>query len=73
MNAPILAQTGEDRRIMIEECIEDLLGYPAPSYEKPYKAHIYIEENWGEEFRDLPNDWKTTFIRLCSPYLDHLG
>ena len=44
MNAPILAQTGEDRRIMIEECIEDLLGYPAPSYEKPYKAHIFIEE-----------------------------
>ncbi|PKG68292.1 MULTISPECIES: AAA family ATPase [Pseudoalteromonas] len=73
MNAPILAQTGEDRRIMIEECIEDLLGYPAPSYEKPYKAHIFIEENWGDEFGDLPNDWKTTFIRLCSPYLDHLG
>jgi predicted ATPase len=72
MNAPILAQTGEDRRIMIEECIEDLLGYPAPSYEKPYKAHIFIEENWGDEFDDLPNDWKTTFITLCSPYLDHL-
>lgn len=72
MNAPILVQTGEDRRIMIEECIEDLLGYDAPNSEKPYKAHVHIEGNWGQDFTDLPNDWKSIFIRLCSPYLDHL-
>ncbi|WP_226646042.1 ATP-dependent nuclease [Microbulbifer variabilis] len=72
MNAPILAQTGQDRRIMIEECIEDLLGYDAPSSEKPYKAHLHIQKNWGDEFIDLPNDWKSIFITLCSPYLDHL-
>ncbi|WP_297531987.1 ATP-dependent endonuclease [Thalassolituus sp.] len=72
MNAPILEQTGHERRIMIEECIEDLLGYDAPSSEKPYKAHLHIQNNWGDEFSDLPNDWKSTFITLCSPYLDHL-
>jgi predicted ATP-dependent endonuclease of OLD family len=72
MNAPILAQTGNDRRIMIEECIEDLLGYAAPSSEKPYKAYLHIQNNWGDSFEELPNDWKSTFITLCSPYLDHL-
>lgn len=72
MNAPILAQTGNARRIMIEECIEDLLGYDAPSSEKPYKAHLHIQNNWGDAFVDLPDEWKSTFINLCSPYLDHL-
>ena len=73
MNAPILEQTGESRRIMIEECIEDLLGYPAPSSEKPYRAYLHIQENWGEEFNELPEHWKSVFISLCSPYLDHLS
>lgn len=72
MNAPILEQTGEDRRVMIEECIEDLLGYSAPGSEKPYKAYQHIQDNWPDDFNDLPGDWKSTFIQLCSPYLDHL-
>lgn len=72
MNAPILAQTGNDRRIMIEECIEDLLGYDAPSSEKPYKAYLHIQNNWSDDFDGLPNDWKSTFITLCRPYIDHL-
>jgi len=72
MNAPILLQTGDDRRVMIEECIEDLLGYAAPSSEKPYKAYLHIQNNWEDDFEELPNDWKSTFITLCSPYLDHL-
>lgn len=72
MNDPILTQTGNDRRIMIEECIEDLLGYPAPSSEKPYAAHRHIQTNWGSGFNTLPEGWKSIFISLCSPYLDHL-
>jgi putative ATP-dependent endonuclease of OLD family len=72
MNDPILAQTGEDRRIMINECIEDLLGYPAPSSEKPYKAYKHIDDNWSNSFSELPEDWKTVFLNLCAPYLDHL-
>ena len=72
MNDPILAQTGNERRVMIEECIEDLLGYGAPSSEKPYQAYVHIQENWGDEFDGLPANWKSTFISLCSPHLDHL-
>ncbi|WP_405278488.1 AAA family ATPase [Cobetia sp. Ld8] len=72
MNAPILAQTGEQRRIMIEECIEDVLGYEAPSSEKPYRAHKHIQENWGDEFLEIPECWRNIFIDLCAPYLNHL-
>ncbi|MEH8245358.1 AAA family ATPase [Aeromonas veronii] len=72
MNAPILAETGADRRIMIEECIEDLLGYDAPSSEKPYKAFQHISQNWDNDFNGLPERWKTIFLELCAPYLDHL-
>lgn len=72
MNDPILQQTGADRRVMIHECIEDLLGYTAPTSEKPYKAYVHIQNNWGADFNSLPPQWKDTFINLCSPYLDHL-
>ncbi|WP_446892088.1 ATP-dependent nuclease [Aeromonas veronii] len=72
MNAPILAETGADRRIMIEKCIEDLLGYDAPSSEKPYKAFQHISQNWDNDFNGLPERWKTIFLELCAPYLDHL-
>lgn len=72
MNAPILAQTGDARRIMIEGNIESLLGYAPPSSDKPYRAHKFIESNWGNDFQSLPDKWKDIFIRLHAPYLDHL-
>lgn len=73
MNEPILSETGADRRIMIEECIEDMLGYPAPEREKPFEAYAHIQSNWGANFSDLPPTWKRTFITICAPYIDHLG
>lgn len=72
MNPLILAQTGESKRIMVNECIEDLLGYPAPSKDKPYKAYSYISDNWGDAFHEIPSQWRNVFIKLCSPYIDHL-
>lgn len=71
-NKPILDQTGSERRIMVEECIEDILGYPAPSYDKPFKAYKHIDETWSDKFDELPQKWKSIFINLCEPYLDHL-
>ena len=73
MNPLILSVTGAERRIMVEECIEDILGYDAPSSEKPYKAHKHIEDNWSEAFEDLPTNWQEIFINLHSPHLDHLA
>lgn len=72
VNKHIALQTGENRRVMVHECIEDILGYDAPSNEKPYKAYAHISSSWGESFSDLPEDWKSIFINLCSPILNHL-
>jgi len=68
----ILAETGEARRIMVNNCIEDLLGYDAPSKDKPYKAYNFIQEQWGADFNSLPQNWREIFLNLHSPYLDHL-
>lgn len=72
MNAPILAACGENRRIMLEECVEDILGYPSPASEKPFKAYKHIQENWPADFPSLPERWRNIFIDLATPYLDHL-
>lgn len=72
INPLILAETGETRRIMVNNCIEDLLGYEAPSKDKPYKAYNFIQKEWGADFSTLPQNWREIFLNLHSPYLDHL-
>lgn len=58
-NEPILFAVGDEhRRIMISNCIEDILGYTAPSGEKPYKAYKFISDNWNEGWESLNMDWK---------------
>ncbi|WP_263597053.1 ATP-dependent nuclease [Metabacillus idriensis] len=45
-NEPIVIVLGdEEKRVMLENCIEDILGYKAPSKEKPYKAYSFIQSN----------------------------
>jgi len=72
MNDPILEACGAGRRIMLEECVEDVLGYPSPASEKPFKAYKHIQENWPDNFDDLPARWRNIFIDLAAPYLNHL-
>ena len=56
-NQPILEVVGNSaKRMMMEECIEDELGYTAPSVEKPYTAYKYIK-NW-KSWNDVPPKWK---------------
>jgi predicted ATP-dependent endonuclease of OLD family len=71
-NDHILEQTGDDKRLMLEECIEDVLGYDAPTSEKPFKAYDHIKNNWGETFSDIPNNWQGIFKTICAPYLDQM-
>lgn len=63
-NGPIASVTGEERRIMLENCIEDVLGYAAPTSEKPYRAHRYINSNWGKSWDEVEGDWKTIMESL---------
>ncbi|MBL0388021.1 AAA family ATPase [Tumebacillus sp. ITR2] len=57
-NQPILdAVGGPDKRIMLENCIEDVLGYPAPSSEKPFRAYRFSSQ-WGQSWTDVPEPWR---------------
>ncbi|UQX55106.1 AAA family ATPase [Cytobacillus pseudoceanisediminis] len=63
-NEPIKEVVGEERRVMLENCIEDVLGYPAPSSDKPYRAHKYLNSNWGNSWDEVTGDWKTIMEEL---------
>lgn len=68
-NTPIAVAVGDiNKVVMLEECIEDLLGYPAPNNEKPFKA--YKETlRWGSEWSDVPESLRQVLTRAYSPYI----
>lgn len=57
----------EQKRIMLEECIEDNLGYDAPSKDKPYKAYLKTKD-WTT-FEDIPDNWKAVLRRVFEGYI----
>ncbi|WP_363551076.1 AAA family ATPase [Caldifermentibacillus hisashii] len=58
-NRPILEAIGSpNRRFMLENCIEDILGYKPPTKDKPYAAYKYIINNWTSEWKSLPQKWR---------------
>ncbi len=52
----------ENRRIMLNECIEDVLGYTVPSSNKPYKAYIFTKD-WAK-IDDIPLEWRKVLRRV---------
>jgi len=63
-NQPILdAVMDESRVIVIEDCIEDILGYASPSSDKPYKAFKFIKENWTN-YDSINQEWKDIIEEL---------
>ena len=57
MNQPILDAVRDATKIlMMQECIEDELGYPAPSQDKPFTAYEYVKD-WVT-WNDVPDNWK---------------
>ena len=73
MNQPILEalENHEERRYMMHNCIEEEIGYSAPSSDKPYQAYKHISgwNNWN----DVPNSWKNIMKRIFSTYSDSLN
>lgn len=70
-NTPILEalENDENRRYMVENTIEDLLGYEAPNNEKPYKAYKHISKSWGNEWDEVPEKWRKVFQTKIAPDL----
>lgn len=58
-NEPIRQALNDDARLFVlENCVEDVLGYLAPSSDKPYKAYCYIKDNWNS-WNDVSPKWKS--------------
>jgi putative ATP-dependent endonuclease of the OLD family len=53
-----------NKRIMLENCIEDILGYGPVTNDKPFKAYKYINENWGDDWSCVTPAWKAIFESL---------
>ena len=72
MNEPILQSLGGDdsKRLMLHDCIEDQLGYPAPSSDKPYRAYMVV--NRWTRWSDVPSNWKEKVKIIFSDFADRL-
>lgn len=57
-NEPIRQALDNDTHLFVlENCVEDVLGYVAPTSDKPYKAYCYIKDNW-KQWKDINGKWK---------------
>ena len=52
---------------MLEENIEDTLGYEAPTKDKPFKAHL--ETKAWEKFEDIPQVWQNVIKKIFKDYI----
>lgn len=60
-NEPILNSIGFPERVFtLNECIEDVLGYNPPSYEKPSKAYTFIQQTWKGDWNNIREEWRRT-------------
>ena len=57
-NQPILEAVGDATKVfVVENCIEDVLGYTAPRSNKPYKAYVHIKNNWTD-YNSISESWR---------------
>lgn len=63
MNQLRQAVDNDDNLYVLDNCLEDVLGYPPPSYEKPYKAYEQTL-NWGESYEGIPEKWRKLYESL---------
>ena len=68
-NGPIRVAVGNDEKlIVLEECVEDFLGYPAPGSEKPFSAYKRTLE-WKEGWDGVPEQLKKLLNEVYSPLI----
>jgi len=67
-NEPIKKAVGMNGRIILmEENIEDIVGYIA-TYEKPFQAYKQAK-SWGENWNDLPINWRIKLKEIFTIYI----
>ena len=69
-NQPIAdALAGGGKVVQMHENIEDEMGYPAPNYEKPFKAYQHTQ-TWGDDWASLPASWKAKMVEIFGDYVE---
>lgn len=69
-NQPIAnALAGSGKVIQMHENIEDEIGYPAPSSEKPFKAYQHTR-TWGNDWASVPATWKAKMVEIFGNYVE---
>lgn len=70
-NQPIAdALAGSGKVVQMHENIEDEMGYPAPSAEKPFKAYQHTL-TWGDDWAGLPAPWKAKMVEIFGDYVEN--
>lgn len=66
---PLIASAagGPDKVLQLQECMEDLLGYPPPSSEKPFQAFKHCS-TWGPDWESVPAGVRSLVELAFSPY-----
>ena len=63
-NEPIKQLLDNDSHLVVlDKCIEDVLGYPAPSKDKPLCAYKFIQDNW-KCWNDISKAWRVCVEKI---------
>ncbi len=69
-NQPIAdALAGGGKVVQMHENIEDEMGYPAPTSEKPFKAYQHTQ-TWGDDWAGIPVTWKAKMVEIFGEYVE---
>lgn len=63
-NEPIrVALSNDDKLVVLNNCIEDVLGYPVSKTDKPFKAYKYMQETWTN-WNSIPESWRRVVEKI---------
>jgi putative ATP-dependent endonuclease of OLD family len=69
-NQPIAdALAGGGKVVQMHENIEDEMGYPAPTSEKPFKAYQHTQ-TWGDDWAGIPMTWRAKMVEIFGDYVE---
>ncbi|ALS01302.1 hypothetical protein ATZ33_07955 [Enterococcus silesiacus] len=65
MNKPIKDALSDDSRLtVLENCIEDILGYTPPSSNKPHKAYQHTQVKWKSDYNKINPEWREVVEKI---------
>lgn len=70
-NKPIAnALNGKGKFVVMHENVEEEIGYPPPSSEKPYVAFLETQK-WGDSWEGIPEKWKSKARDIFGEYIQN--